>query len=83
MLLKRHYAALAGRPVHLALAEHMQVDVVDGLATHLIAVHGHAEATAATQFVGQPLGGIEYVSSQITVFFPDVVHGADVLFRNH
>ena len=48
--------------MHLALAKHVHMDVVDGLPTLLVAVHDHAEAVIATQFLGQALSSEQDVA---------------------
>jgi hypothetical protein len=66
--------------VHLALAKHVHMDVVDGLAAFGVAVHDHAEAFLAALLDGQALGGEQDVAGQGLVFFGQVVEGADVFF---
>lgn len=50
----------ARRPVHLALTQHVHVDVVHGLPAKVVAVHHHTEAFLAALLPGQALGGEGY-----------------------
>src|SRR5690554_6567580 len=60
----------------------MQVNVVDRLAAHFLAVEHGAEAALATQLQSQPLCGIGHVTDQFTIFLCHIVEGGDMLFRN-
>lgn len=66
--------------MHLALTEHVHMDVVDGLTAQLIAVHDHTKTVFAAQLFGQALSGEEDMASQAFVFFGQVIEGADRLF---
>lgn len=69
--------------MHLALTQHMHMDVMHGLPTQLIAVHHHAEAFRAALLIGQALGGKEDVPGQELVVFAQLIEGTDVFFRDH
>src|SRR5690554_2827824 len=71
------------RPAHLPLTEHMQVNVVDRLAAHFLAVEHGAEAALATQLQSQPLCGIGHVTDQSAIFLCHIVEGGDMLFRDN
>ena len=68
----------ARRPVQLALAEHVHVDVMHGLPAQVIAVHHHAEPLRASLLHGQALGGVEDVPGQGPVIFGELVEAGDV-----
>lgn len=68
--------------MHLALAKHVHMDVVDGLAAFGVAVHDDAEAFLAALFDGQALGGEQDMPGQGLVLFGQVVEGADVFLRD-
>ena len=60
--------------MHLALAKHMHVDVVDGLAALLIAVHHQAKALVATLFGRKALGGVGDMANQGLVVNDELYH---------
>lgn len=69
--------------MHLTLAEHMHMYVVDRLATQVVAVHDDPEAFLAALLFSEALGGEEDVASErLVVFFAQVVEGCDVLLRD-
>jgi len=58
------------------------MNVIDGLATHLVAVHGDAEALLASLLDSQALCGVEDVSGERLVIFVQIVKRGDVFFRD-
>lgn len=72
----------ARRPVHLALTQHVHVDVVHGLPAKVVAVHHHTEAFLAALLPGQALGGEEDMACQRPVCLGQVLEGGNVPFRD-
>ena len=70
----------ARRPIHLALSEHMHMNVIDGLPTEFIAVHHHPEAFFATQLDGQALGRVQDMPSQSFVVLGQVIERVRIGF---
>jgi len=69
--------------VHLALTKHMHVNVVDRLATQVVAVHHDAKALLATLLFGEALGSEEDMPSEsFVVLFAQVVECRYMLLRN-
>lgn len=73
---------LSPRPVHLALTQHVHVDVVHGLPAKVVAVHHHTEAFLAALLPGQALGGEEDMACQRPVCLGQVLEGGNVPFRD-
>jgi hypothetical protein len=69
--------------VELALAEHVHMDVADGLSAQLVAVHHQAKALGAALLAGQLLGGVQQVAGQRLVGFGEVGEGGDVALGDH
>ena len=69
--------------MHLALTQHMHMDVMHGLSAQVIAVHHHPESLRAALLVGQALGGKENMPGQELVCLAQVIEGADVLLGDH
>lgn len=69
--------------MHLALTQHMHMNVIDSLPTFFITVHDNAKTFFTTQLHGKALGREQDVPGQCFVIFGQVVQGAHRLLRNH
>jgi len=69
--------------MHLALAEHMHMYVVDRLASEVVAVHHDTKTFLTALFFGETLSREKDMTSErFVVIFAQVVEGRDVLLRN-
>jgi hypothetical protein len=67
--------------MHLALAEHMHVYVIDRLATEVVAVHDDAKAVLATLLFGETLRREQDMAGEcLVILLTQVVEGGDVFF---
>jgi len=70
--------------MHLALAKHMHMDVINRLAAEVVAVHDDAESLLAALFFSEALSSEENMAGECLVLaFAQVMERRDVFLGNN